>query len=215
MKFKTVIFDLDGTLIDSYSAIQESLNYVLERFGQPQVDLATTKKMVGRGLENLMQQAVGDQHKEQAITLFRKSYDETVMRGTFLLPEVADTIRNLYEAGIKMAVASNKPSIYSRTILENFGLNPYFEACYGPDIVKQAKPHPAMLDGLLKELNADRNETLYVGDMLIDVETARNAGVHVALIATGGNSSDELRSKNPDYFLNSFSDLIKIAPSVS
>jgi 2-phosphoglycolate phosphatase len=213
--FKTIIFDLDGTLIDSYSAIQESLNFVLKNYGLPKVDLPTVKKMVGRGLENLMQQAVGEENKEQAIALFRKSYDETVMRGTFLLPEVAETIRNLYGKGIKMAVASNKPSIYSRTILENFGLNPYFEACYGPDIVKQAKPHPAMLDGLLKELNADRNETLYVGDMLIDVETARNAGVHVALIATGGNSSDELRSKNPDYFLNSFSDLIKIAPSVS
>jgi phosphoglycolate phosphatase len=204
MSFKTVIFDLDGTLIDSYPAIQESLNYVLEYFGQPKVDLATTKKMVGRGLENLMIQAVGEERKEQAIVLFRKSYDETVMRGTFLLPEVAETIRDLHQQGIKMAVASNKPSIYSRTILENFGLNPYFEACYGPDVVKQTKPHPAMLEGLMKELTADKNETLYVGDMVIDVETARNAGVPVALIATGGNSSDELRSLDPDYFLETF-----------
>lgn len=207
MKFKTVIFDLDGTLIDSYVAIQESLNYVLEHFGRPKVDLATTKKMVGRGLENLMVQAVGDDRKEQAIALFRKSYDETVMRGTFLLPEVEQTIRELYEKGIKMAVASNKPSIYSRTILENFGLNPYFEACYGPDVVKQTKPDPAMLEGLMKELNADRKKTLYVGDMDIDVETARNAGVPVALVATGGNSSDELRSLSPDYFLETFASL--------
>lgn len=207
MKFKTVIFDLDGTLIDSYVAIQESLNYVLEHFGRPKVDLATTKKMVGRGLENLMVQAVGDDRKEQAIALFRKSYDETVMRGTFLLPEVEQTIRELYEKGIKMAVASNKPSIYSRTILENFGLNPYFEACYGPDVVKQTKPHPAMLEGLMKELNADRKKTLHVGDMDIDVETARNAGVPVALVATGGNSSDELRSLSPDYFLETFASL--------
>jgi len=207
MKFKTVIFDLDGTLIDSYVAIQESLNHVLEYFGQLKVDLATTKKMVGRGLENLMIQAVGEDRKEQAILLFRKSYDETVMRGTFLLPEVAETISDLYEKGIKMAVASNKPSIYSRTILENFELNPYFEACYGPDIVKHPKPHPAMVEGLMKELSADRKETLYVGDMVIDVETARNAGVPVALIATGGNSSEELRSLNPDYFLESFGKL--------
>ncbi|MCI0617418.1 HAD hydrolase-like protein, partial [bacterium] len=159
MKFKTIIFDLDGTLIDSYHAIQESLNYVLEHYGLAKVDLPTVKKMVGRGLENLMQQAVGDQRKEQAIALFRKSYDETVMRGTFLLPEVAETIRALHEKGIKMAVASNKPSIYSRTILENFELNPFFEACYGPDVVKQPKPHPAMLEGLMKELSADKKET--------------------------------------------------------
>jgi phosphoglycolate phosphatase len=205
--FKTIIFDLDGTLIDSYSAIEESLNYVLEHFGLQKVDLPTVKKMVGRGLENLMQQAVGEERKGQAIALFRKSYDETVMRGTFLLPEVDETIRALYAQGIKMAVASNKPSIYSRTILENFGLNPFFEACYGPDIVKQAKPHPAMLEGLMKELNANKKETLYVGDMVIDVETAKNAGIPVALIATGGNSSNELQSMNPDYFLNSFASL--------
>jgi 2-phosphoglycolate phosphatase len=212
--FKTIIFDLDGTLIDSYAAIQESLNYVLEHFGLPKVDLATTKKMVGRGLENLIQQAIGEERKEQAIALFRKSYDETVVRGTFLLPEVDETIRALYEQGIKMAVASNKPSIYTRTILENFGLNPFFDACYGPDIVNQAKPHPAMLEGLMMELNADKKKTLYVGDMLMDVETARNAGVSVALIATGGNSSDELQSTNPNYFLKSFSDLLRlIAPA--
>ena len=204
MKYKTVIFDLDGTLIDSYTAIQDSLNFVLKFFGLPIVDLATTKKMVGRGLENLMIQAVGEDRKEQAMALFRKSYDETVMRGTFLLPEVAETIRDLHQQGIKMAVAINKPSIYSRTILENFGLNTYFEACYGPDVVKQTKPHPAMLEGLMKELNADKNETLYVGDMVIDVESARNAGIPVALIATGGNTSDELRSMNPDYFLDTF-----------
>jgi 2-phosphoglycolate phosphatase len=208
--FKTIIFDLDGTLIDSYPAIQESLNSVLAHFGLPKVNLPTVKKMVGRGLENLIQQAIGEEHKEQGIELFRKSYDETVMRGTFLLPEVAETIRALNEQGIKMAIASNKPSIYSRTILENFGLNPFFEACYGPDIVKQTKPHPAMLEGLMKELNANKKETLYVGDMLIDVETARNAGIPVALIATGGNSSDELLSANPDYFLMKFSDLMKI-----
>ena len=207
MKFKTIIFDLDGTLIDSYHAIQESLNYVLEHYGLAKVDLPTVKKMVGRGLENLMQQAVGDQRKEQAIALFRKSYDETVMRGTFLLPEVAETIQALHEKGITLAVASNKPSIYSRTILENFELNPFFEACYGPDIVKQPKPHPAMLEELMQELSADKKETLYVGDMVIDIETARNAGIPVALIATGGNSSDELRSMNPDYFLNSFGSL--------
>ncbi len=208
--FKTIIFDLDGTLIDSYSAIQDSLNYVLENYSLAKVDLPTVKKMVGRGLENLMQQAVGDENKEQAIVLFRKSYDETVMRGTFLLPDVAETINALHEKGIKMAVASNKPSIYSRTILEKFELNSYFEACYGPDIAKQPKPHPAMLEGLMKELNADKEETLYVGDMLIDVETARNAGVAVALIATGGNSSEELRSMNPNYFLDSFASLLLI-----
>jgi phosphoglycolate phosphatase len=113
----------------------------------------------------------------------------------------------LHEKGITLAVASNKPSIYSRTILENFELNPFFEACYGPDIVKQPKPHPAMLEELMQELSADKKETLYVGDMVIDIETARNAGIPVALIATGGNSSDELRSMNPDYFLNSFGSL--------
>jgi phosphoglycolate phosphatase len=177
----------------------------------PQVDLKTVKKMVGRGLENLIRDAIGEAHLKEGVALFKRSYDETHLRGTFLLPDVKETLQALDKNGIRMAVASNKPSDYSKNILHHFKIDQYFAACYGPDVVQHTKPHPAMLQGLMKFMNVSPEQTLYVGDMLLDQETARNADVKVALIATGGNSDEEMREIDPDFLLKKFSELISLS----
>jgi phosphoglycolate phosphatase-like HAD superfamily hydrolase len=107
-----------------------------------------------------------------------------------------------------MAVASNKPSDYSKNILHHLGIGDYFSECYGPDIVQHTKPHPAILQGLIKVLKTTPEQTLYVGDMVLDLESAHNAGVKAALIATGGNSFEELQEIQPDFLLRNFSELI-------
>ncbi len=166
--------------------------------------------MVGRGLENLIRDAIGEAHLKEGIALFKRSYDETHLRGTFILPEVKETLSVLHKNGILMAVASNKPSDYSKNILQHFEIARFFIACYGPDIVQHTKPHPAMLQGLIKVMETSPQETLYVGDMLLDSETARNAGVKVALIPTGGNSEEELQAIKPDFLLKNFSELTSL-----
>jgi phosphoglycolate phosphatase len=201
---------LDGTLVDSYPAIQESLNETLRHFGLKQVDEESVKKMVGRGLENLIRNAVGPDHLQEGISIFKNSYDKTHLHGTFLLPEVKETLQQLKHNSIKMAVASNKPSAYSKNILHHLGMGEYFSECYGPDVVGHTKPHPAMLQGLMKFLNTTPDQTLYVGDMVLDLETARNASVKAALIATGGNSFEELKEIQPDFLLRDFSELINL-----
>ncbi|HSE39834.1 MAG TPA: HAD family hydrolase [Acidobacteriota bacterium] len=208
MKFKCLIFDLDGTLVDSYPAIHESLNETLKHFGLQEVDEESVKKMVGRGLENLIRNAVGLEHLQEGVSIFKKSYDRTHLHGTFLLPEVKATLQLLHRNGLAMAVASNKPSDYSKNILHHLGIGDYFSECYGPDIVQHAKPHPAMLQGLMKVLKTTPDQTLYVGDMILDLESAHNAGVKAALIATGGNSFEELQEIQPDFLLRNFSELI-------
>ncbi len=210
MKYKALIFDLDGTLVDSYPAIHESLNHTLTSFGMPPVDLPTVKKMVGRGLENLIRDAIGQEHLKEGIESFKRSYDETHLSGTLLLPQVKETLQRLNDSGLSMAVASNKPSGYSKNILRHFEIDQYFAACYGPDIVQFIKPHPAMLQGLMTLLNVAPHETLYVGDMTLDLETAQNADVKAALIPTGGNSVDELKAIRPDYLLKDFSELFSL-----
>ncbi|HSP06571.1 MAG TPA: HAD-IA family hydrolase [Acidobacteriota bacterium] len=192
MRFRAVIFDLDGTLVDSYPAILESLNDTRLAFGLPPYDLQTVKTMVGRGLENLMRQALGDERYEEGMAVFRKSYDETHLRGTFLLPGVRQTLAELKARGVRMAVATNKPSDYSRNILRHLEVESYFMDCSGPDRAGCTKPNPAMLNGLMIALQVRPMETLYVGEMVLDLETARNAGVRLALIATGGNTFAEL-----------------------
>lgn len=208
--FRSIIFDLDGTLVDSYPAILESLNQVLNRFHKDPIDLETVKKLVGKGIENLITRAIGAEYVREGVKAFRASYDETHRRGTFLLPGVLSTLGGLHRKGIRMSIASNKPSDYSKNILEHLQINHFFLDCYGPDRGVPPKPDPAMLKSLMMVMNSSAEETLYVGDMTLDVQTARNAGVCVALIPTGGGSLEELRSAGPDFLLSNFSDILKL-----
>ena len=126
MKYRSLIFDLDGTLVDSYPALLESLNFTLSTFGKSPVDLATIKKLVGRGLDNLMQQTIGMDRWQEAARVFRQSYDQTHERGSFLLPDVTQTLAALHHNGKRMCVASNKPADYSKNILKHLEYSPAF-----------------------------------------------------------------------------------------
>lgn len=205
--FSAVVFDLDGTLVDSYPAIHESLNHTLQAMGLPPLEIDSVKQMVGRGLENLMQQAVGPERWQEAVPLFRKSYDETHLRGTFLLPDVYSTLQELHLHRVKLAVASNKPAEYTKNILRHLRVDRFIQACAGPRDGIPPKPDPAMMQSLLSLLEVSADRTLYVGDMTLDVQTARNAGVRVALIPTGGQSFEDLLQAHPDYLLHHFSEL--------
>jgi phosphoglycolate phosphatase len=208
--FKAIIFDLDGTLVDSYEAILQSLNFTLENLGFYPVDLETVKKRVGRGLDNLIWESVGQDYLQRGIELFRQSYDETHLLGTRLLSGVQETLHGLHRRHVRMGVASNKPSDYSKNILRHLRVERYFIDCYGPDIVGSPKPDPSMLFALMREMQAEAEETLYVGDMILDVESARNARLRVALVPTGSSTMEELKTANPDYLLKSFSEVLLI-----
>lgn len=208
MQFRAFIFDLDGTLVDSYPGIMESLNHTRLQFGLPPYDLPTVKTMVGRGLENLMRQALGDERFREGMVIFRKNYDHAHLSGTLILPGVRQTLAELKSRGVRMAVASNKPSDYSLNILKHLGIDPYFAECSGPDRAGTTKPDPAMLKGLMNALDVSPQETLYVGDMVLDAETARNAGVQLALVATGGNTYVELEAANPDFLFHDITGLL-------
>lgn len=200
-----IIFDLDGTLVDSYPAILESLNYTRGAFGLADVDMTDVKRMVGRGLENLIRTAIGEKDLASGMEVFRTSYDKTHLSGSFLLPGVLETLQTLQQHSIPMAIASNKPAEYSKNILKHLGIDRFFVDCVGPEIAGKPKPDPAMLNYLLEHMRKSPADTLYVGDMILDAETARNAGVRLALVSTGGNSYEELKSLHPDYLLRSLS----------
>jgi 2-phosphoglycolate phosphatase len=189
-----LVFDLDGTLVDSYEAITASLNHACSHFGLEPLPAAKVRLMVGRGLEQLIASVLGQDRTGEGVRLFREHYAVNWGAGTHALPGAADAVRELERRGYRMAVASNKPARFSRAILADCGMLLWFGAVEGPDTAGVTKPEPTMVRRCLHTLGLEAAETLYVGDMVLDVETARRAGLRVALVPGGSSPPEELQA---------------------
>ena len=220
--FQGVIFDLDGTLIDSYEAIRESLNHALGELGHTPADRESVRRMVGRGLEVLIARAMRLDLERDAdrvalgVRLFREKYDAVCVRGTRLLPEVGPTLALLHGRGYSLAVATNKPSYFAIRLLDALGVGPRFRTVVGPDLVELPKPDPGIVHAARRTMGLARDETLYVGDMEVDVQTARAAGLSVIVMPTGSSDRETLESAGADLIVDSFGDLGRLlaGPSV-
>ncbi|HXI02824.1 MAG TPA: HAD-IA family hydrolase, partial [Candidatus Saccharimonadales bacterium] len=209
---KGIVFDLDGTLIDSYEAITDSLNAALRAADLPPMKVDAVRGMVGMGLETLIARAMGEERVAEGVRVFREHYDRVCVAGTSVLPEVAETLDALHRRGYRMAVASNKPAHFGWRLLEGLHLRRFMTCVLGPDVVANRKPHPEMVFRAMREMQTGTRDTLYVGDMDVDVETARAAGVPVIVVPTGSRSAEDLRSAGADMLIDAFHDLLGLLP---
>ena len=210
-----LIFDFDGTLIDSYDAITESLNRVRASFSLPDYEPAAVKTMVGHGLEHLIEKAIGPDRIEEGVKLFRQSYSTLCEKKTTILPQVKETLEELDRRGYRMAIATNKPSYFARDILKALEMEHLFSEVLGPNDVERPKPDPEMLEIIMMRIGLAPDEVAYVGDMLLDIEVGRRAGVAVYAIPTGSASREALLNGRPDRLLHRFSELLAILPVLS
>jgi phosphoglycolate phosphatase len=210
-----IIFDFDGTLIDSYEAIAESLNHVRTSFSLPGLRMDDVRRMVGHGLEHLISEAVGEQHVDEGVRLFRQSYATLCEKKTRILPEVKETLDQLDRRGYMMGIASNKPSYFARDILRALEMEHLFAEVLGPNDVSKPKPDPEMLEIIMMRIGLSPDEVVYVGDMLLDIEVARRAGVAVYAIPTGSATRESLLDGRPDRLLHRFAELLAFLPVVS
>jgi phosphoglycolate phosphatase len=202
-----IVFDLDGTLIDGYDAIVDALGYAMERLGETPLPPAAVRRMVGQGLEVLLEQAVGPARAPEGVRLFRERYPQVAIEKSRLLPEIAEVLSALARRGHPMAVASNKPQRFSRLILDAKGIGGRLSAVAGPDDDTPPKPDPTMLRRILRELSAHPGDAVIVGDMEIDAQFARAAGCRVVLIPGGSRTREELAGVDADAFLESMAEL--------
>ncbi|MBI3448023.1 MAG: HAD-IA family hydrolase [Acidobacteria bacterium] len=215
-RVRAIVFDLDGTLIDSYEAIAVSLNHALELAGKPPKSFAEVRGLVGLGLETLIERALGGpEGVAGAVEDFRRHYDRVCVGMTTLLPEVAETLAELDRRGYAMSIATNKPSYFAWRLLEGLHVRRHVTAVFGPDVVENRKPHPEMVLTAMLRMGVTPAQTLYVGDMEVDVETARAAGVPVVVVPTGSRSAAELAEARPDRLLSSLKDLLDLVPRVA
>jgi 2-phosphoglycolate phosphatase len=204
---KAVLFDFDGTLADSYDGIAASVNHVRASHGLPPLSTPEVRRHVGRGVAYLLAHtvAVGDPQRNDA--LYRDHHPSVMKTGTRLMDGAADALAVLHGRGLRLAVCSNKPVRFTRELLEALGIASLFEAVLGPEDVAQPKPAPDMLLAGLRRLGVGAGEALYVGDMTVDIATARAAGVPVWVVPTGSDEAATLRAAAPDRLLASLAEL--------
>ncbi len=210
MTFRAAVFDLDGTLLDSYEGIHDALSDVLARFGRPSVTVEETRRLVGHGLEALVARVLPEELRADAAAHFRFRYKVNAPKLTKLMPGAELVVSELWRRGVRLAIASNKPAVFSRQLLAGFGLEELFTFVGGPDLGFPEKPDPAMVLAALRTMRASPAETLYVGDMTVDVATARAAGLPVAVVPLGSSTREELEALRPDHLLPALSDVLAL-----
>jgi phosphoglycolate phosphatase len=211
LRYRAVLFDLDGTLVDSYSALTEAVNHARRTHGLDDLNSARIRELVGDGVETLLQRAFErTEIPGTVVHAFESRYDEICCHESKVLADVEATLAELDRLGVRMAVCTNKPTFFSKKILDFLELSRYFRAIVGPDLAGARKPDAKHLLVTLASVDCDRERTLFVGDMPVDVRAARNSGIDVAVVATGSSTREELDAAGPDHFLERFADLVKI-----
>jgi len=209
-KARGVIFDLDGTLIDSYQAIYLGFHYAYSEMGLSPLSYEQVQRAVGRGLGHTFRELLGEERVPQALTLFRKKYEEVFRAHTHLLPDAREVVGSLGSRGIQLAVATNKLGRFSRAIFEHFGMEKMFAVILGDGDVSRNKPDPEMLYLAMEKMGVGKEETIFVGDSVIDIQTGQNAGVRVFAVPTGNTTREDLIKAQPTVILNRLLDLLSL-----
>jgi phosphoglycolate phosphatase len=209
---KAIIFDLDGTLVDSARDLRDAVNILLAEEGLRQISLEEVKSMIGDGAARLVERGVsatgGDLSRLPALVpRFLQIYEANASRYTEAYPGVVETLSSLRELGLPLAVVTNKPYAATIDILEVLGLRTYFDAVVGGDTLPERKPHPAPILAALEHLGVAPEAALMVGDNYHDVQAARAAGVR-AFAVTYGYSHKPHAELGADRLIDAMSELL-------
>jgi phosphoglycolate phosphatase len=184
-----LIFDLDGTLVDSREDLAEEVNVTRRHMGMEPLDNHRVYSYVGNGAPVLVRRAIGDQATEaevqEALEYFLEYYRDHDLDHTVLYPGVREALERLHLAGKRMAVLTNKPIRMSRHIVDGLGVGDWFFRVYGGNSFEFKKPNPIGVETLMREAGVGRDGTLMVGDSSVDVNTARNAGIQCCGVTYG------------------------------
>lgn len=205
-----LVFDLDGTLIDSKLDLALSVNATRAHMGMGPLDVARVSTYVGNGAPVLIRRALGEQATEaqieEALEFFLEYYREHRLDNTRLYPGVQESLDRLEAAGKRLAVLTNKPIAVTRAIMEGLGVAPRFFQAYGGNSFDFKKPHPIGVETLIREARVERARTLMIGDSSVDIQTARNAGVRSCGV-TYGFAPETLRDPAPDLLVDRMEDV--------
>ena len=198
MRPTTVLFDLDGTLIDHFKAIHRCHAYTMKQLGLPAPTMTQVRAAVGGGVELAVERLVGAALKPAALAIYRPYWDATMLEDVELLAGARELLGLLRQHGIRTAVYTNKHGPSSRLTCAHLGLTDLLDGNFGATDTPWLKPDPAFTRHVLTALGADAAGTLLVGDSPFDVATARNSGLSFIGVSTGTHTAEELQAAGAD-----------------
>jgi phosphoglycolate phosphatase len=209
MPIQLVIFDLDGTLIDSRLDITNALNYALGPYSFPQLSVEDTVKMVGEGITRLIEKIIGEGKASMKVDVterFLTYYTQHLLDHTREYPGVRDTLEKL--SSYQKAVISNKKEYLSRKVLGGLGLLHYFDVIIGSDTIRERKPSPVPILKVLSELHVQPGEAAIVGDSNYDVDAGKAAGITTVAVTYGYRPREVIA--HADYLIDRMPDLLPL-----
>jgi len=221
MKFtnkKLIIFDLDGTLIDSSPDLALAINHMLKSLNRPTESLDTIHHWVGNGAETLVKRALSQSKTvnpllneklwKDALKTFLNFYSHNLAVETVTYPKVQTTLIKLKQYGYKLAIVTNKPFDFVAPILEALELENFFEIILGGDSLEKRKPHPMPLLHVCNKLNIAPHEAIMVGDSKNDILSAQSANIESIGLTYGYNYGKAINIYNPDAIFDDFSAIL-------
>ncbi|HKX30924.1 MAG TPA: phosphoglycolate phosphatase [Blastocatellia bacterium] len=213
MSYQCLLFDLDGTLIDSRADLINSVNLMLAEMGRPTLPDSKIINFVGEGVRRLVERSlraiqpdeVPESEIDRAISIYRRHYGEHLLDQTRVYPEVKETLTQL--AAIPQAIVTNKPYEFTVTVLEGLGLSRYFTAVLGGDSVAEKKPDPEMLLEAARRCGALPSRCLMVGDSRVDIAAGKAAGMKTCGYIPGFRGRTELAEAGADFLIERFCEL--------
>lgn len=223
MKFenkKVIIFDLDGTLIDSSTDLAHSINYMLTSMGREEFSLKEIHKWVGNGAETLVKRAlsgsieiaedINPKEYKASLSIFLNFYENNLTKWTVTYQDVYKTLQALKDAGYKLVIVTNKPHKFVKPILVDLLLEKYFEFYLGGDSLEEKKPSPMPLLHVCEKLNVSPQECVMVGDSKNDIQAAQACDMDSIGLSYGYNYGEPISIHNPTLHFSHFAEIGKV-----
>jgi phosphoglycolate phosphatase len=197
-RFATVLFDLDGTLIDHFAAIHRAHTHTMTTLGLPAPSMEQVHRAVGGGVEVAIERLVGRERLAAAIPIYREFWERTMLDGVEFMPGGRELVEALHARGTKIGIFTNKLGTSSRAVCDHLGITPLLGAIVGAKDTPWLKPQAEFAAHILEKLDAQPATTLLVGDSPYDVQGAHNGGFPCWAVTTGTHTAEELRAAGAD-----------------
>ncbi len=213
MKYNTILFDMDGTLLDTLDDLTDSVNILLRQEKYPERKREEIRSFVGEGVKLLVMRALPDgtseEEQKRCLLIFQEIYQKTMLNKTCPYEGIMDLLQTLKAQDIKIGVVSNKPDYATRELCKLFFPNLVDDAI-GDDPARRRKPDPDNVYEILNRFHSKKEETIYVGDSNIDMQTAKNADLLSVGVTWGFRSRRVLLEEGANYIIDEPSQFIRL-----